>query len=116
MPSRLSRTRYEDYRGKLKQRRKSHEPAAGDSHIPGPMHGSGETRKRKPRSRSFTKLLAQFWGLLAGYRKMLVFVLLALGVSTVLGLAPLYGTKIVFDSVLREHPLPARLPAWVHLP
>jgi ATP-binding cassette subfamily B protein/subfamily B ATP-binding cassette protein MsbA len=33
-----------------------------------------------------------------------------------LGLVPLYGTKIVFDSVLREHPLPASVPRWIHLP
>jgi ATP-binding cassette, subfamily B, bacterial len=54
--------------------------------------------------------------MLSGYRLSFVMVLVALGVSTLLGLVPLYGTKIVFDSVLREHPLPPRVPGWMHLP
>jgi ATP-binding cassette subfamily B protein len=82
--------------------------------------GDGKDRKKKPRSRSFLTLLAEFWGLLRGHRPVLVAVLVLLGVSTLLGLAPLYGTKIVFDSVLREQPLPVKLPgwvqSWVHLP
>src|SRR5258708_10422384 len=32
------------------------------------------------------------------------------------GLIPLYGTKIVFDGVLRDRPLPAHLPHWLHVP
>ena len=80
------------------------------------MHGAGEARKRKPRTRSFGSLLKQFWGLLSGYRRMLALVLIALGISTLLGLVPLYGTKIVFDNVLREQPLPAKVPRWIHLP
>jgi len=42
--------------------------------------------------------------------------LVALAISTLLGLVPLYGTKIVFDSVLRENPLPVHLPEWLHVP
>ncbi len=53
---------------------------------------------------------------MAGYRKTLFLVLMALGLSTMLGLVPLYGTKIVFDSVLREKPLPPQVPAWIPLP
>jgi ATP-binding cassette subfamily B protein/subfamily B ATP-binding cassette protein MsbA len=115
MPSRLSSTRYEDYRSKLKQRRPKEE-APADGHAAVSDHGGHDRKKRKPRSRSFGKLLGQFWGLLHGYRRMLMLVLVALGMSTLLGLIPLYGTKIVFDSVLREHPLPAGLPRWIHLP
>jgi ATP-binding cassette subfamily B protein/subfamily B ATP-binding cassette protein MsbA len=62
------------------------------------------------------KLLSEFWGLLEGHKRALFFALFALGISTLLSLIPLYGTKIVFDSVLRDNPLPVRLPAWVHLP
>ena len=41
--------------------------------------------------------------------------LVTLAMSTLFGLLPLYGTKIVFDSVLRTQPLP-REAAWVSLP
>ena len=51
-----------------------------------------------------------------GYRALLSFVLLTLAISTLMGLVPLYGTKIVFDNVLLEKPLPSRLPPWIHLP
>jgi ATP-binding cassette subfamily B protein/subfamily B ATP-binding cassette protein MsbA len=78
--------------------------------------GHGHDRKKKPRSRPFLKLIVEFWGMLKGYRRLLAMVLLALGLSTVLGLVPLYGTKIVFDSVLSDRPLPTRLPHWVRLP
>src|SRR5438270_230581 len=117
-PLRSSRRRYLDYRKRLKERRKRRDAAAkGDADIPAAsMHGSGEARKNRPRSRSFLKLLAQFWGLLRGYRRTVIIVLLAASVSTLLGLVPLYGTKIVFDSVLKEQPLPAQVPHWIHLP
>ncbi|MDB5171773.1 MAG: putative multidrug export ATP-binding/permease protein [Phycisphaerales bacterium] len=119
-PTHSSRLRYEDYRSKLKQRRKKRDAAGGDATITGPDHGSshasGDGKKHRPRSRSFTKLLVQFWGLLKGYRGTLAASLIALSVSTLLGLVPLYGTKIVFDSVLREQPLPARLPHGIVLP
>lgn len=61
-------------------------------------------------------LLRQFWELLGGHRGLLIGALITLAVSTSLGLVPLYGTKIVFDGVLREQPMPSRLPAWIHLP
>src|SRR2546423_93969 len=64
-------------------------------------------------------LLRSFWGLLRGYQKTLIAVLITLSLSTLLGLIPLYGTKIVFDNVLREQSSPPRLPRllqWIHLP
>jgi ATP-binding cassette subfamily B protein/subfamily B ATP-binding cassette protein MsbA len=73
-------------------------------------------KKNKPRSRSFSQLLRQFWELLQGHRGLLVAALISLAISTSLGLIPLYGTKIVFDGVLREQPMPSRLPHWIHLP
>jgi ATP-binding cassette subfamily B protein/subfamily B ATP-binding cassette protein MsbA len=113
--ARSSRRRYKEYLAKLRKRRREKTP------VDTSPHGSaatpaGAARKHKPRSRTFPRLLADFWGLLRGYRGMLVLVLLALGASTLLGLAPLYGTKIVFDGVLRDQPLPSRLPHWIHLP
>ena len=80
-----------------------------------PGSAASEAKKSKKRTRSFMRLLAQFWGLLEGHRTALALALLALGISTLLSLIPLYGTKIVFDSVLRENPLPVRLPHGIHL-
>jgi ATP-binding cassette, subfamily B, bacterial len=117
-PTHSSRQRYVDYRGKLKERRKKHDTTSADATIGGHDHGhgSGDGKKHRPRSRSFPKLLVQFWGLLKGYRGTLAASLIALSISTLLGLVPLYGTKIVFDSVLREQPLPAQLPHGIMLP
>jgi ATP-binding cassette subfamily B protein/subfamily B ATP-binding cassette protein MsbA len=82
-----------------------------------PADMSPEDRKRfHLRSRSFFWLFGEFWKLLTGYRRVLFLVLAALSISTLLGLMPLYGTKIVFDSVLREKPLPPSVPTWVPLP
>ena len=113
---RSSRRRYQEYRSKLKQRLRDRGAAGHGDHGSQDPHGSSShshgdprrtSRARAPSSRSS----AEFWGLLAGYRCTLILVLLALGISTLLGLVPLYGTKIVFDSVLREQPLPARAAA-----
>ncbi len=112
LPLRSSRLRYQSYRERVKRDR-ANKSTSGERDTSSP-HGSD--RKKRPRSRSFYKLLIHFWQLLRGYRGLLVLVLLTLGVSTLLGLIPLYGTKIVFDSVLNDKPLPARLPHWVHLP
>lgn len=76
----------------------------------------GELKPRKPRSRPFLTLFAEFWKLVAGHRGMLVLALLSLSIATGLGLIPLYGSKIVFDSVLRDPPLPPELPTWIPLP
>src|SRR5687768_8494063 len=113
---RSSRRRYRAYRERVKER-------GNDAHVPGDLgpppsqqHGDDPRRKKRPRSRPFRALFLSFWGLLRGHRSAFVLILLALGISTLLGLAPLYGTKIVFDSVLNDEPLPTQLPAWVRLP
>ena len=114
---RSSRRKFRNYRVELKERRKKRDAPTGDADISAPSHGhDGDHRKRRKRSRSFGKLLRQFWQLLDGFRGMLIFALIALGISTLIGLVPLYGTKIVFDNVLQDHPLPARLPQWIHVP
>ena len=112
---RSSRRRFTDYRSKLKLRAKR-KATAGDTTIPAAPHDPVDGKKHNPRSRTFRKLLSEFWGLLDGFQGTLGVVLVALGISTLLGLVPLYGTKVVFDSVLREQPLPVRLPGWIHLP
>ena len=116
-PLRASRLRYLEYRRALKQRRNQNGSANGDATIHGPSHGGhADAKKHKPRSRSFFKLLIEFLNLLPGFRRTLIFALIALAISTLLGLVPYYGPKIVIDSVLREPPLPTHLPHWIHLP
>ncbi len=114
VPFRSSRRRYVEYRANLKKKRlEAKKTGASDSHS---HEGGGEPKRNGPRSRSFFVLLKEFWRLMAGFRQTLFLVLLALGLSTMLGLVPLYGTKIIFDSVLRDKPLPPQLPAWIPLP
>ena len=110
MPSiaRSSRRRYREYLTKLKQR--SRRDAAAIT-----LHGADD-KKKGPRSRSFGTLLKQFWMLLEGHRSTLYLLLAALSVSCLMGLIPLYGTKIVFDGVLREQPTANLLPRWIPLP
>ena len=106
-----SRRRYVSYREQLKERRANPETRAEDATASASPHASvsiGGPKKKHRRSRSFRRLLSEFWGLLHGLsRHMLILVLLSLTISTLLGLVPLYGTKIVFDSVLRR-PSPSR--------
>ncbi|MDP9175477.1 MAG: ABC transporter ATP-binding protein/permease [Planctomycetota bacterium] len=115
-PLRSSSRRFVEYLAQLKQRRLRREDTGSGSLHPPAATAIGDARKRRPRVRSFSRLFGEFWSLLRGHRGILVLVLFALGVSTLLGLVPLYGTKIVFDSVLREQPLPPRVPLWIHLP
>jgi ATP-binding cassette subfamily B protein len=113
LPLRSSRLRYKTYRDRVTRERGSKTAPHAEKNN-GDVHG--HDRKKKPRSRPFMKLVVAFWGILKGYRGLLVMVLLTLALSTVFGLIPLYGTKIVFDSVLSDRPLPTKLPHWVHLP
>ena len=116
LPARSSRRRYRDYLTRLRLRHKRGAEARPVSEPAAPaLHGTGE-RAKKPRSRSFMQLFKQFWGLLQGHRGTLALALAAVSIATLFGLVPLYGTKIVFDGVLREHPLPPALPLWIHLP
>ncbi len=115
-PTRSSRQRYSTYREELKKRRQSKEHRAADAAISFTSAASMEPKKSRRRSRSFTRLLGEFWQLLDGFHGMITLVLLSLSISTLLGLIPLYGTKIVFDSVLRDKPIPPKVPAFIHLP
>src|SRR5215213_8811363 len=118
MPSvlRSSRRRYEAYRERTKNRRGSATDRTDHPTAPAELHAPDPQAKKKKRTRPFRALVAQFWGLLRGQRQAFILIFPALGISTLLALAPLYGTKIVFDGVLREHPLPTSLPHWIPLP
>src|SRR5215211_1641352 len=106
LPLRSSRRRYEDYRAKIKKRsgRKddpvsaSGGPGHGDA-APAP-HMPGDPKPNKPRSRSFGRLFVEFWRQLRGHHSTIALVLVSATISTIFGLMPLYGTKIVFDGVL----------------
>jgi ATP-binding cassette, subfamily B, bacterial len=118
MPSQpqASRRRYEQYKTELAARRgKSAVDVLGSAHAgsppPIPVHQS--VHRPPTRSRSIWKLLLEFFRLIKGHRLMLVMTLATATVATLIGLAPLYGTKIVFDNVLGNEPLPGFLAQWV---
>ena len=117
---RSSRRRYLAYRDEIKKRR--HDPQSAVDHSShgssghGSAHGSLADKPRKPRSRPFLQLLRDFVKLLVGHRATLALVAAIVGISTLMGLTPYYGTKIVVDSVLREPPLPLETPSWIPLP
>ncbi len=92
---RSSRGRFEEWK-----------TAVGDG-APAP-DGSAKVR----RARTFTALLREYWGLLAGNRGTLAASLTTLSLATVLGLLPPYATKLVFDYVLAETPPAERLPVF----
>jgi ATP-binding cassette subfamily B protein/subfamily B ATP-binding cassette protein MsbA len=58
-------------------------------------------------------LLTQFWGLMCGHRRALVFALATLSISTLLKLFPPAATKLVIDHVLGAEPLPPLLTRWL---
>ncbi|HEX8323538.1 MAG TPA: ABC transporter ATP-binding protein [Tepidisphaeraceae bacterium] len=103
-----SRARYGAYRRKLRGRKRGAEIDPGV-----PATADPGDKPHKPRSRPFAELLRRFWSLLRGHRVTLVLLLTTLTISTLLGLVPLYGTKVVFDSVLSENPIAPQLPWWL---
>jgi ATP-binding cassette subfamily B protein/subfamily B ATP-binding cassette protein MsbA len=118
MPSRSSRERFRQYRREVRARTfdpSSNGSPAASGYSAAPRQRYGERTKHR-RSRSFFQLLREFWGLIRPHRATIYVALGTLSVSTLLGLAPLYGTKIVFDNILGERPLPQRLTRIVALP
>ena len=114
-PLRSSRRRYREYRRLLGERRRSTTDHSHGEIAPSSLGHPRLDQSEKPRrrrSRSFLELFRSFWRLLHGYRRTLIVALVLLGISTLLGLLPLYGTKIVFDNVLSDHPLALSLPRW----
>lgn len=90
-----SRARFEDYRTKVKRKEL-------------PQGGFHSTRddSRKPRGRSATRLVLQFFQLLTPYRWQLAGVLGSLTIATIIGLIPPAGTKFVIDYGLTGKRLP----------
>ena len=115
-PAASSRKQYEQYKERIRERAGKEEGADGAI---GHGHGAApaEDRHGKPvkRSRNFRKLFGEFWKLLRGHRLTLLAALGTLSISTLLGLVPLYGTKLVFDNVLDTKPLPKEI-AFLRLP
>ena len=53
---------------------------------------------------------------MAGFKAMMIATLVALSVSAIAGLVPLFGTKVVFDYVLIDQPVPESWQQWISLP
>jgi ATP-binding cassette subfamily B protein/subfamily B ATP-binding cassette protein MsbA len=106
-----SRRRFEDYRSHLGQRKDE----TGAAHPTSP-HSAAARQTRSKRSRSTSRLLADFWHLLRGQRAGVAWALGTLTVSTILGLVPPAATKFVVDNVLGSEPLPQSLPFVRWLP
>jgi len=84
--------------------------ARGEEVPPSIHHDRPRSNKR---GRSFWRLFMEFWEMLGEHRRVLVVGLSTLGLSTLLGLIPLYGTKLVFDNVLGGKPLSPRAAAYL---
>jgi ATP-binding cassette subfamily B protein/subfamily B ATP-binding cassette protein MsbA len=94
-----SRSRFHRYRERVRDRQ-------GANRSPSPQNdAAGKPR----RGRGFGTLLRAFLSFLAGHRALLGLALCTLSVATLVGLVPLYGTKLVFDNVLGPAPLPDAL-------
>lgn len=94
--SRASRLRFERYRQKLKR-----------SELPkGSFHGTGESRSSKDRVRSSTQLIGQFLRLLIPFRRQVIWILVSVTASTLIGLLPPAGTKFIIDYGLSGRPVP----------
>lgn len=122
MPSnRSSRRRYEQYRRQIRNRKPSRPDkrdgaASGDTSAAPGMTVETAKLKSTHRHRSFRQLFGAFWGFLRGHRGTMYFALCTLSISTLLGLVPLYGTKLVFDNVLGDRPLPPLVHDTIGLP
>src|SRR3954451_4008840 len=91
-----SRSRFDLYRQKLKNRELPH----------GGAHSSGEPRDARSRVRSAKQLVLQFVRLLGPFRRQVFWILAAVTVATLIGLLPPAGTKVVVDYGLIGKHLP----------
>ena len=106
VPPDSSRGRFAAYRERVRLRVSKAADSLAAEHPAAPSpHGDGVGKSTR-RSRPFLALFRAFWGLLRGHHATLFAALGTLAVSTLLGLVPLYGTKLVFDNVLDTKPLP----------
>lgn len=72
----------------------------------GSYHSSTVPRKAKERGRSARQLIGEFLRLLKPRMRTLIFALATATISTLLGLLPPAGTKLVIDNALGGQPLP----------
>src|SRR5688500_18796539 len=100
---RSSRRRYEQYLKEFKARGKAPKESPAQAEA---AERPGRRRAKLPRTRPVGVLLKEYWRLIEGHRGILTVALVALAIATAVHLIPLYGSKVVFDSVIREHPLP----------
>ncbi|MCH7814318.1 MAG: ABC transporter ATP-binding protein, partial [Planctomycetes bacterium] len=111
--NRSSRVRFQQYRRQIRDRQAGNDQA-------GRPEASGAAgiavTKSTHRGRGLVELFREFWVILRGHRRTLLFSLATLSVATLLGLLPLYATKLVFDNVLGGHPLSPGIPAWLGIP
>jgi len=87
-PLRSSGRRFSEYRRKLAEGREQRNSHNGDAIIPA-TSGPHDEKKKRHRSRPFLKLTRGILALLRGHRGALMLALMALSISTTLGLAPL---------------------------
>ena len=107
--SHSSRQRYARY---LEQRREIRQRRYRESAKDVPL----DKPRSMGRSRSFGALFRELWGLMAGFQGMMVATLVVLTISAVCALIPIFGTKVVFDHVLTDQPVPTEWREWIDLP
>ena len=100
--ARPSKLRYREYRA---LRREAGAEPVGLPEAP--------EKKRSKRARPAGALLAGFWRMLRGRRRLLAFGLTTVTISTLLGLVIPASTKVVIDFVLTDNPGPSGFPDWV---
>ncbi len=94
-----SRLRFELYRQKVRRKE-----------LPGgSIHGTVDARPPKARVRSAWQLAWEFLKLLAPFRRAVVWILISVTLSTVIGLLPPAGTKFIIDYGLSGKTLPEPL-------
>ena len=102
-----SRQRFDNYRARVSEQfrngRNGH--AAQTSGDQPPLAAEDERRRRK-KSRSFGRLLVEFFRLMGNQRRMVIFALVTLTAATLLKLLPPAAIKVAIDYVLPGRPLP----------
>ena len=78
--------------------------------------GRGEAPAAGGKHRPIGRLYRELFRVLEGNRATIAAGLAALSVGTLLKLVPPAATKLVIDYVLLGRPLPAGVPAWLHVP